>query len=292
MHRKLIQLSPSTSVVSLPSKWVKMNKLEKGSELDVDEKENKIVISTQSQKSEKEISIDITNLKDRLFWAYLDAAYIAGYDVINLHSEDQKQLNLMSKVAKSFPGMIVVEQRKNSATLKDLAGENKEDIDKILNRIFHMNTVLIEDALEAVKNSDWETLVIMKKRDHIINSYVSYCMRQINRFGYTPYSKGGVMHTFLKLIEIISDKITALFEEIGEKHIKVEPKIISKLLEIYQLMRTAHMKYSQDKMIEFHKAREALPKPFKQANKKIVGRLMELMHLFYDLEEVETQLHV
>ena len=50
MQRKLIQLSPSTAVVSLPASWIKHNRLTKGKAIFVDEQENKLIISAVSKR--------------------------------------------------------------------------------------------------------------------------------------------------------------------------------------------------------------------------------------------------
>ena len=54
MIRKLIQISPSTTVVSLPAAWIKKNKLSKKSEVKLEESDNRIIISSSESKSEKQ----------------------------------------------------------------------------------------------------------------------------------------------------------------------------------------------------------------------------------------------
>jgi phosphate uptake regulator len=198
MKRKLIQLSPSTAVVSLPSTWIRQNSLKKGEEVNVEEIENRIMVSTERKATDKEITIDISKLKAKIMWGSIAAAYVAGYDSIIILTKDQKQKEFMSKVVRYFPGMMIFEERKNKVHFKDITKGAKEDVDKILNRIFNMNISLMEDALEAVKAENWTTLADMKRRDWTINSYIEYCLRQLNKFGYTQYSKTGLMNTYTK----------------------------------------------------------------------------------------------
>ena len=104
MIRKLIQLSPSTAVVSLPSSWIKANKLKKGAAIHLEEQENKVIVSASvGQAAQKEIALDLSKLNDKLMWTSIDAAYIAGYDTITLLTRDTEQKMFMTKVVRYFP---------------------------------------------------------------------------------------------------------------------------------------------------------------------------------------------
>src|SRR3989344_7337330 len=293
MIRKLIQLSPSTAVVSLPSSWIKKNKLPKGAPLFVEEKENQIIISADNVSNEQEVNVDISSLKEKLMWAAIDAAYVAGYDSIILTTRNQEQTKLMTKVAHYFPGMIIFEERKNKVHLKDMANHSKGEVDKILNRIFNLNIALLEDSLEAIKTQDWDLLADIKRRDYHINSYISYCLRQLNKFSYTPLSKLGLMHGYIKMLEMISDKLCTLFAGIGKQRIKAEKDFttISELLEMYRMIQRIHFKFTQERLIELEERRNQLLGRLPAKNNHINLYLTEILELFFELEEIEMQLN-
>lgn len=292
MKRKLIQLSPSTAVVSLPSSWIKKNKLEKGAEINVEEAENSIIVSAESKKTEKEITIDITKLNEALIWRIVDAVYIAGYDIINVLIKGQEQAKTMSLIPRYFPGIMITDETKNKVRFKDITGNQQEDVDKILSRIFNINIAVMEEGIEAIKTNDYETLSLMKRKDYIINSYVSYCQRQINKFGYVQFSKGGLMTAYLKLLEMISDKIIKILIRIGKEKIKTNEKIISKVLEVYRIIQRLHFGYNQEKLIEFNNIRETLSKNIESSNKNLKTDFTELTDLMFDLGEVEMQINI
>ena len=195
MQRKLIQLSPSTAVVSLPASWIKHNKLSKGKALSVEEQENRIIISAVSKKTEKEITVDVKGYSNRLIWNYFDALYICGYDNITLLTRDNVQSALIGKIIKFFPGLIIEEERKNIVRIMDVADNPSENLDKMLARMFHITITILEDSIDAMKSGDYEVLSSMKDRDYHVNSYASYCFRQLNKYGYQNYAKTGIMHT-------------------------------------------------------------------------------------------------
>lgn len=281
MERKLIQLSPSTAVVSLPSRWIRANKLRRGTSLMVEEHENRIIISATRKQGEQEITLDISTLTGRLMWGLIDAAYIAGYDNIILLTRDHEQTSFMTKVVRYFPGMIIFEERRNMVHFNDLAEGTRGDLDKIVDRVFAMNIALLEDCIDAVSTKDLSTLREMKKRDYSINSYISYCLRQLNKFGYTTFSKTSIMHSYLKVLEMLADKICAWATGSPKQGDAIALKGI---LGVYHQLRHVHSKFKTEHLTVMEEMRLAV-----QTNST---PLIEVIGLFYDLEELEMQLHV
>lgn len=291
MIRKLIQLSPSTAVVSLPSSWIKANKLKKGAPIHVEEQENNVIVSTSlHQTPTKEIILDLSTLNDKLMWTSIDAAYIAGYDTITLLTKDATQKMFMTKVVRYFPGMILYEEKKNQVQFKSIAENPEEDLDKILSRIFNLNLAMLEDALESLKTKNWDVLSKMKYRDYNINTYISYCLRHLNKNKHR-LSKTGMIYTYIKIIEMMSDKFAALFVNMGENSLQSNQTEINLIHEMYQLARTLHFKFNQESIILLEDKRQHLKEKIKEAHPLILPQLTEIAELFYDFEELELQLN-
>ncbi|MEA3514011.1 MAG: hypothetical protein U9R34_00885 [Nanoarchaeota archaeon] len=291
MQRKLIQLSPSTAVVSLPALWIKANGLKKGTSLSVDINENKIIVSVQTANKLKEILVDISKYKGRLMWVAIDTAYTAGYDSIIIKTKDVKQSSYMTKVVRFFPGMMIIDERKNHVQFKSIE-ESPIDINKILKRLFNLNLSLLEDSIESIKSKEWNDLSRVKHRDYVINSYVSYCFRSINKFGYTPFSKIGVMHSFLKIFEMFSDKLCSLFEIIAEHKAKsVKLKTLQHITEMLKQVRHIHFKYSEEAIIKIEMNRQELIKFIAKMPPYTTPFLKDIENIYFALIELEMQLH-
>jgi phosphate uptake regulator len=291
MQRKLIQLSPSTSVVSLPSSWIKFNKLKKGNPVSLEIKENEVVISSQQNKKEKEVQIDVSQLQGKLLWVSIDTAYTTGYDSILIKTKDVEQSAYLGKVVRFFPGMMIIDERKNLVHFKSIE-ESAMEFEKILTRIFNLNISLLEDSLEEIKNKNWESLLKVKYRDYVINSYISYASRSINKYGYSPFSKMCTIHTLLKVMEILADKFCALFEVIGkEKAHHIDQHSLSVLIKLYQELRALHFSYSLEKVIGFEEQRGKLKKIMEKSPNYALATLKDIEDLFFALEELEMQLH-
>ena len=87
------------------------------------------------------------------------------------------------------------------------------------------------------------------------------------------------MHTYLKLIEILSDKICDFFKLVGERKTKIEKKGMQGLASIYRNVESLHNSFSVPKTQEFETKRQGLP-------------FAEIKEILYDIEELEMQLHV
>ncbi len=61
MRRKVVKLGPATLVVSLPSKWTKKFSINAGDELEMEEHNKNLIISTEKGINIEKEAIDISN---------------------------------------------------------------------------------------------------------------------------------------------------------------------------------------------------------------------------------------
>lgn len=265
MDRKLIQLSPSTCVISLPSKWLAKHKLKKGDIIKVTPLGDSLVVGKGVVVRSTRIDLDLRSLSDDLFYAHVDGAYIAGYDEICFMVSPAQQKKF-SWIANEVPGMMIIEQSSTRIVLKDITGNNREDVTTILRRIFHLLVSMIEDAItdkEAAKN--------IKEKDYVLNSYISYCQRQINKHGYDVFEKTGLFVAYLKLLEIFVDVLCVEFPDATPSTKKATLKVVRDLQKI-------HLKYSSNLLRELYNSK-----------KKLSSRLSDVL---FDLLELEVQLNL
>ena len=274
MQRRLIQLSPSTAVVSLPASWVRTNRLKKGHALFVEINENRVLVSAASSKAGRETAVDVSGLPDRLFWAAIDAAYIAGYDTITIRTSGATQTALLSKAVRYFPGMIIEDERERLVRFQDIANEQAVELSKTIRRIFQLIRIVHEDGCAA--HGAVERAAV-KKIDYTVNSYVSLAQRGINKYGYEPFSKSGILHTLLKTLELFSDKLAAIHVA-GGRH-----DHLAEIMAVFSDLERLHFSYAQDALVALEQKRKRVK------TKTSVEK--ELLSLLYDLEELEMQLH-
>ncbi|MFT7616340.1 MAG: phosphate uptake regulator [Candidatus Woesearchaeota archaeon] len=292
MARKLIQLSPSTTVISLPSKWIKQQQLKKGDSIHVTEEPHQLILTPLERSTKKELILDLSSLPERTMWIYLDAAYVAGYDEIIVNTSGHEQHDIIHIIVQHHPGLIVDDESKTRIHLKDIARDGQTDVNKMVTRVFHMIISFIQEMHEHALAKDYPVLVDAKRRDLLINSYIMYAQRLINKYGYREVGKGGLMHTYLKILEIISDKLALIFIAIGENEKYDEPALLEEVICIFQELQATHTKYAQEKIVKFEQTRVKFLEHLPGIDKMYEQQYNEIGSLLFDLEEVEIQLNL
>jgi phosphate uptake regulator len=295
MKRKIIQLSTSTKVISLPSDWIRKNNLKKGTELEVTEKDNLLVVSRGENKSRKEKSIDLSFANDRdLIWMILDGLYMTGFDDITVKTGTQKQRDTLAEASKWFPGMIIYEEKGEIVRLKNISVQQEFDLSQIMSRIRNITLTIMDDCIDAIKEKKWEILSGIKNRDYTINMYVSLAFRHINKFGYSPMGMQGVISQHIKLLEIFSDRLCILFREIASKKnvSKNQMEIILSIRNIYRQEVVMISKFKIEKLVEFDSQRIQLKHVADKEEGKIGDELTELINIFREIEEIAVQLNM
>ena len=287
MIRKLIQLSPSTAVVSLPAQWVQQNQLQKGMPLSMQVEENTLIISTQNKPRFTEKTIDVSALSERLTWITIDTAYIAGYDSLKILTKNKTQTALMTKIVRYFPSMMIIEEEDTFVRFESTE-EVPQPLDIIIQRIFNILLTIIEESIQNIQTKNWETLAKVKKRDYILNSYASYAQRSITKFGYKPFSKTGVMYALINTIETVADKLCLLFEEVSQSQ-KNLPSIqhLEKLQALVSDLRHMHFKYSDSKLSQLEQDITQLG----SESHNYAAKFRDIKDLLRNCMELEMQLH-
>lgn len=294
MNRKVIRLSTSTSVVSLPTSWLKKNNVKKGDDLFLEEKDNLIVISKGINESKKQIFFSIKDVNDKLVWMIIDAIYMTGYNEISIETKNQTQRDNFVKIVQLFPGLIIYDEKKDIIKLKNIAIQEDFDLQQLMSRIRNLTISIIDDSLNSIKTKNWEVLSNIKKRDYLINTYVSMAFRNINLYGYVPSSAQGIISEHIKFLEIFSDRLCSLLKKIGEqketsKHIQ---EIILDIRNLYREEAVLFVKFNLVKLSEFDNKRQELIKKTKKLEKEYQIEINELISMFFDIEETLTQLNI
>ena len=188
MKRKVIQQGPATLMISLPSKWVKENNVKKGDEIDLNLEHNQIIITSNSVKLNKEISLHFKSKKE-----YLDrvlmSKYRNGFDKITITYDDSSIIELIKNTLKYLLGFEIVEQSKNSCVIQNISQHSDEEYSKMFRRMFQIMTSQSEFCFDYIldKNKSHldsvidlkETLVKLEQFNlRIINKNSSFTLKQ------------------------------------------------------------------------------------------------------------------
>ena len=158
--RKLMRLGRSSLVVSLPNKWIKMNKLKKGDIIYLTtQKDGSLLISpgVRKEKPHKEITLVIKQEEDESFIARkIIACYLNGYGAIELVSSrffSSRQQRAIKKVATSLK-MSIMEANPKRIYLETLLDESKVSVDRTLRRIHMIVLSMCQGIGDVMKEWD------------------------------------------------------------------------------------------------------------------------------------------
>jgi phosphate uptake regulator len=153
MYRRKIQLiAGSTYTVSLPKEWIIKNHLKEKNEVNITEKNNRLILSKgDEQKTEKNLDIDVdkySNIKDVLF-----TLYYQGIEVINLYSKKEISKNIKSDIRKTLmhiSGAEITYEDKKKIIIQILLDRSKIKLKQIIYR----SLLIIDMSLSNILNGN------------------------------------------------------------------------------------------------------------------------------------------
>ncbi|MFH1398878.1 MAG: AbrB/MazE/SpoVT family DNA-binding domain-containing protein [Candidatus Woesearchaeota archaeon] len=213
MKRKVVKQGPTTLMVSLPSQWVKRYSIAKGDELEVEEVERSICITTAKARASEPVEFDARNLDQDTIKKFLSELYKAGYDEVNILFDSAKIVPQIQNIVSSVMiGFEIVNHFENSVVIKSVSQSIEQEFDSILRRIFLLTKQLGTSSYELIAKKEYarlsEVVIIEDTNDKLTN----FCMRILNKRGYKKYSKTQFMYCIIWQIEKIADEYKYIFE--------------------------------------------------------------------------------
>lgn len=311
IKRKVVQHGPSTLIVSLPSRWVKKYNVQKGSELEVIEEDNNLVVGTDISPKLMEVDINITGLDRTSIMYAIRSLYRSGYDKVNVTFENQvteyqrikNNLNVLSVIhteVNRLVGYEIIKEREKSCVIMDLQETSTKDFDQVLRRIFLLLKDTYQDFLEGIKTNDIISLETIENKHDTITKFVSYCLRMLNKKGYTQLKKTSYYYHIIAYLDRITDIIKYSARDARNYKKKLNPQIID-ILEIichdlnsfYELF----YKFDNHKIFEINtnrykveKVLRQLPPNIKTTEMVIVVSQFQILEILLDLIEARTAL--
>ena len=229
MKRKVSLHGPSTLTVSLPSKWAKKYGIKQGDEIEVEEKNNILIINAKKGRSVNKKEINISNLYP-LIRRTLVKTYQEGYDEVLINFNEPGLLSQIQGITGELIGFEVIEQRTNHCILKDISGASGENFDVLFRRIFLILKDIFEDGKTALEKGDKELIKNLMSRDIEINKLTHFCLRTLSK---ENADKKAIYFTIIHACERAGDE----YKNMLSMYLNNELKIDDKFLEIYNKLK-------------------------------------------------------
>lgn len=228
-------------MISLPSKWIKENNLDKGDEIDMEEKGKNLIIgpSVKEKKDFKsEISIEITGQNYKDTRTFLTHAYRKGFEKIILtgNVEDiSKEIGQI--VTDVLLGFEVVERAKNKIVIENISSPDETKYETILSKVF----IIIKEMPNMIISGP-NQLELKESRDHC-DKFVLFCRKIISE---NKISEDPILEwEFLTFLTHIQHAYYYLGEYIFTNKIKLNKELTDLICEsgeYFNLLYEAHQK--------------------------------------------------
>ena len=182
MKRSIVQQGPTTMMVSLPIKWVRKYELKKGEQVDIQENGRELIISTEHEQAPKRKRIQLLHEQYYYIWREIAAAYVSGYEEIEIHYNNPKALPIIEEaVNTTLTGFEIIEQRKSSCLLTQISKGEKEHFRAIIKRLFLGLLQASESFLEYLETGVRDETVLSLERTNNRQAY--YLKRLLTKEG-------------------------------------------------------------------------------------------------------------
>jgi hypothetical protein len=252
MKRKLIAQGSGAFTISLPKNWIENNKLSKGQEIELNQIENKLILSTSNYEYFKSIKINTKNMDRNMFLKTVIANYENGVTEIILNFESEKIYDPWAKkhrtineevnfITNRLIGFEVIHQSKDKIIIRDISKTNISEFNNILSRI----TFLILEFNNLVKENIKNNTSIENGEEYHdnITKFISFCIRLLTLDKNRSDVEKTNLHTILYLFDNIVDDLRYLSRDYNKNHKIKDEKLIFELIEYLDLFFKFYNKY-------------------------------------------------
>lgn len=217
-------------MVSLPSKWLRKIDLKKGDEVEVEEKDKKLVLTSgKTAKKIKEITIELNNENKHNIYTILTHAYRKGFDRIVINKININILKeIRSLTNRLLLGFEITERTKDRCVLENISEPTEDKYDIMLKKVFMVIKDSLELTLEDFNKSKFNIKDIKENRD-LADKFILYCRRLLMKKGAEESMLDWELLTFLMHIE---HAIYYMYKYAAENRIKSEKPMLDLLVEL------------------------------------------------------------
>ncbi len=251
MQRKLIQIAKSTKVISLPREWIEQNKLAKGDSIELEIKNNDLIIRGNPQKTT--VSLDFTGFSEDLIWRHLISLYRKGIDIAEIKYDNQETFKILQNFVKDLLGWGITQHTKDKIVIKELISNKDTDMDEILNKMFSLLIDLGKSVSNGLKTKDSIVLKNIPSQDYNINRFANLCLRLINK---NNYENKNSLYNIITTLEEIGDEYRncAILEKFSSETLNLFDSVNSLLEDYHEL----YLNFGREKLVNFYKKTEKM----------------------------------
>jgi phosphate uptake regulator len=239
--RKLVKQGAATLMVSIPSKWAKKFNLDKGDEVEVEEKGNSLVLGIEGKKAKTETELNLTSLTETSVRTLITNAYRLGYDKILLNYKEKSTLDTIKDVVEhNLVGFEISKNENNKILIENITEPSADQFNNIFSKIF-MNIdelfIIAEKMMLGQKNQSYRDVELK------IQQFDNFCRRIITKKNlHEEYLLQWVFHSELIHAQRYIYLMLDYLNKNKVKPDKQEAKLIEEAKKIFDTLKEAYYK--------------------------------------------------
>lgn len=250
MKRSVIQIGNSTQLVSLPRQWSIRNCIKKGDEIEVEEKNNALILRADRKEEVKQVTIDLRDMPT-LKRRTICAAYLKGYDEVKILYNSPEYIRIIQQILPEFTGYDIVMQDKKGCVIKEISKPTQGEFNNLFNRLFLVVYDMASTLVEGLSHNDKDLVNSIQFRETSVNKFSNFCRRIINRYGYPQTENISNVYFILFNLELLGDEYKALSLHLKDQK-KVPQSVIDTIRAVNSFFSQVHLlfgSFSKEKAI-------------------------------------------
>jgi len=260
VKRKLIKQGGSGLTMYVPKKWIEKKGLKSGDELDVEEINGGLLLSTEKVAERRETSIQLTGSVESSTATMIMNTYRLGFDIIHVSFKNKEQLKYIERTVRTrCIGFEITRKTEHSCTIESITEPAADQFAVILEKILHSITHMFEITLERAEGK--EPFEHYDELEDRMQQYGNFCRRVIAK-KQAIEGHAQLYWTFLTLINHAQRSIFLLNKWVLDKQKSALNEDIlvymKEALEFYQLFKKAYFKKEMKLLEQLHEQEKHL----------------------------------
>lgn len=249
MKRKIISQGIGGYTVYLPNKWIKDNSLTKGTDVDIEEIDNMLIISPTEVKLRLETMIQLTGNTESAIRTIITNTYRKGYDKIIIEYDNEEQFKILQKIIKTkLIGFDILKKERNKCIVESVTEPSIDQFENILSKIFYNTGQLFESVMNKAEGKEHDDIEDIEER---IQSYDNFCRRVISK-DKLKNKKSEFLWTFLTLINHGQREIYHLSKIMNSKMSKEVIDLLKDAEKLFKLIEQSYFKKDRTLLADIH----------------------------------------
>lgn len=305
MIRKIIRQGKGAHTITLPAKWININHLKPGDEVNLIEKNSDLIITARSGSKYEKPELKATFNCKGIHWLtgpLIAAYYKRGYDELRVEYESKKELEKINWIVTQLPGFEVIETRANMILIKRIASASIEEYRNSLRRSCFILKIMSQDFVQALKTNNESAFLSIIASDDNLNKFTNYARHILMKDSSVEPVKAPPMYNILWALEKMGDIYKRLCQihtknkiKISKDVIALDKEISAVLAEFLELL----FKYNQENLNSFYRKKkdmfrkiESLIQKSKDVETLHLSQINVLASLIFDCTALVVNYHI